>query len=242
MDSRRVFLKKGLGLAGIIAAGEAPASIVKSMIGMHNAMMDGKQLPYKRRLQWLQFNATDDSLIGCYIDTGIVPNGNQDFSIVFSDFTSRGRWLCGSRIAYANNAFGFYTAANSLNFEATYGNVVLNNSPEFSAFATTNVGQVTFRLDANILSASQELGSQTYGFTFMPQTISSWNNLVIGGLNNNGSIISFSVFKFYRATISGLRDYIPVIDWNDVACIYDQITGQLVYNQGTGSFIIGPDK
>lgn len=208
------------------------------LIDMRNGLMAGKRLPYKQRLQWLQFNATDDGAAGCYIDTGIVPNGSQDFSIVFSDFTSKGRWICGSRIAASNNAFGFYTNAGSLDFYTTYGGALLGRP---GAFATTNVGRVTFRLDANILSASQELGAQTYRYTFTPQTISSGRNLVIGGLNNNGSIFSFSVFKFYRATIAGLRDYIPVIDWNNVACIYDQITGQFAYNQGTGAFIAGPD-
>ena len=208
------------------------------LINMRNAMMAGKRLPYKRRLQWLQFNATDDGTVGCYIDTGIVPNGSQDFSIVFSDFTSQGRWICGSRIGYGNNALGFFSNTNSLNLYTTYGNTVIGGP---GAFATTNVGRVTFRLDANIFSASQELGTQTYGYTFTPQTISSGRNLVIGGLNNNGAIISFSVFKFYRATIAGLRDYIPVIDWNDVVCLYDQITGQFAYNQGTGAFVAGPD-
>lgn len=208
------------------------------LINMRNGLMAGKRLPYKRRLQWLQFNATDDGATGCYIDTGIVPNGSQDFSIVFSDFTSKGRWLCGSRIASGNNAFGFYAAANSLNFETVYGGRRVSGP---GAFATTNVGRVTFRLDANILSASQELGAQTYGYTLPAQTISSGRNLVIGGLNNNGAIISFSMFRFYRATIAGLRDYIPVIDWNDVACLYDQITGQFAYNQGTVAFVASPD-
>jgi hypothetical protein len=33
-----------------------------------------------------------------------------------------------------------------------------------------------------------------------------------------------------------IHDFIPVLDWNDVACLYDKVTDELYYNQGTGEF------
>ena len=41
MNTRREIVKAGVGLAAIIAAGKAPASVVKSMIGMRNLMIAG---------------------------------------------------------------------------------------------------------------------------------------------------------------------------------------------------------
>ena len=42
------------------------------------------------------------------------------------------------------------------------------------------------------------------------------------------------------------RDYIPVIDKNGAACLYDKVSGQMFYNQGSGDFktgdIIPPEK
>ncbi len=34
--------------------------------------------------------------------------------------------------------------------------------------------------------------------------------------------------------------YIPVLDWSDVACMYDEVTGSFLYNQGSGEFSAGP--
>lgn len=33
-----------------------------------------------------------------------------------------------------------------------------------------------------------------------------------------------------------VRDFIPVLDENDVACLYDKVSKQFFYNQGTGTF------
>ena len=36
-----------------------------------------------------------------------------------------------------------------------------------------------------------------------------------------------------------IRDFIPVIDGNNVACLYEQVEGKLYYNKGTGTFTAG---
>ena len=45
----------------------------------------------------------------------------------------------------------------------------------------------------------------------------------------------------FMDSVSIVRDFIPVIDWHDEPCMYDQVTKTLFYNQGTGSFVAGPD-
>ena len=45
----------------------------------------------------------------------------------------------------------------------------------------------------------------------------------------------------YKQTRNGvlIRDLIPVIDMDDVPCMYDKVSGALFYNQGTGEFAYG---
>lgn len=45
--------------------------------------------------------------------------------------------------------------------------------------------------------------------------------------------------KFYDENNTLLRDFIPVLDENDVPCLYDQVSQTYFYNQGTGTFGYG---
>ena len=36
-----------------------------------------------------------------------------------------------------------------------------------------------------------------------------------------------------------IRDFIPVLDKEGIACMYDKVNGEFFYNQGTGDFIVG---
>lgn len=36
-----------------------------------------------------------------------------------------------------------------------------------------------------------------------------------------------------------IRDFIPVLDTNNIPCLYDKVNRQLYYNQGTGQFLYG---
>ena len=65
--SRRDVIKGGLGLAGMLAFGEAPGIIVKSMAGMRQGMVSSESLPYDAEVQYIESNGTQ------YIDTGVIP-------------------------------------------------------------------------------------------------------------------------------------------------------------------------
>lgn len=46
-------------------------------------------------------------------------------------------------------------------------------------------------------------------------------------------------FKIYDNDIL-VRDFIPVLDYNKIPCMYDKVENKFYYNQGTGDFIAGP--
>jgi hypothetical protein len=58
-----------------------------------------------------------------------------------------------------------------------------------------------------------------------------------------GGINSYCQAKCYYCKIFNnnelIRDYIPALDENNVACLYDKVTQTFFYNQGTGSFTAG---
>jgi hypothetical protein len=63
--------------------------------------------------------------------------------------------------------------------------------------------------------------------------------------NNQGSAGVYYTGRVYRLVItdgtSVIQDLIPVLDWSDVPCMYDRVSGALYYNAGTGSFSYGAD-
>lgn len=60
---------------------------------------------------------------------------------------------------------------------------------------------------------------------------------VAQGTNNwSGRLYSC---KIYDENNNLIRDFIPVIDFNGIPCMYDKVTDQYFYNQGTGQFTPG---
>ena len=61
---------------------------------------------------------------------------------------------------------------------------------------------------------------------------------------NGGTSMPFSgkiyYAKIYDENGTMVRDFIPILDKNNVPCMWDKITGQFFYNAGTGAFTAGP--
>ena len=60
-------------------------------------------------------------------------------------------------------------------------------------------------------------------------------------INLAGATASIMRFKVHYFKVwendTLVHDFIPVLDWNDVPCLYDKVSGELLYNQGTGQFL-----
>lgn len=64
----------------------------------------------------------------------------------------------------------------------------------------------------------------------------------IFALNRGGSVfepssIKLYYIKFYDSEDTLLRDFIPVLDSNNVPCLYDKVSNTYFYNQGSGTFL-----
>lgn len=64
-------------------------------------------------------------------------------------------------------------------------------------------------------------------------------SLYIGAANSTyASYCRIYSAKIYKDDVL-VRDFTPVLDSNNVACMYDNVSGEYFYNQGTGEFIAG---
>lgn len=63
--------------------------------------------------------------------------------------------------------------------------------------------------------------------------------------NHNGSPENKCAIRFYGCKIYNgttlMRDFIPVLDYEGVPCLYDRVENKFYHRSGTGSFIAGPE-
>jgi hypothetical protein len=74
-------------------------------------------------------------------------------------------------------------------------------------------------------------------------TIDTKLNMFLFGANNGGALKSYGGSRVYSnwIEVNGVlvRDLIPVLDWNDVPCMFDNVSEEFLYNKGTGQFSYG---
>ena len=183
-----------------------------------------------------------------WIDTGIKPTTTTKIRCVLS---------C-AEMGTANNItfYGARTAADAitnlglLNYQAT-------QKIRFDRGAYAYSGSYG-PLNANTFYEVVQDGNQNYvNGVSAPNSTGTFANvdytIFIFGINDNGSYLtnlpsspgvwkeSVKRFKLFQIWDNGvlLRDMIPVLDSDGVPAMYDKVTSQFFYNQGTGQFTYG---
>jgi hypothetical protein len=175
--------------------------------------------------------------------TDFTPSNTSRVVVKIKDNETAGRWIFGTRTAYANRAFGFYGDNSTTSYASQFGSnyVVIGN------YDMSNSGIVT--VDYNGVIKTCTITSD-YGRTLSKgignTTFTAPAPLVLFGLNFNGTLVgSQSKIKLYAASIysngSLVHDYIPV-RVGQAGYLYDKVSKTLLGNSGTGSFVLGPDK
>lgn len=181
--------------------------------------------PYKQELTFLRSTGTQ------YINTGFVPN--QDTRILSTMVCPKvggANWAYGARVRSGTAQLNFDRDTDNA-FQADYG----SRSADWSA---PSDDQAPFEVDSNknVITA--------FGITrtVTAQTFDATVPLVLFGNNTNGTI-TYGKISFYSCKIWDndvlVRDYIPVLDWEDVPCLYDKVNRKLYYNAGSGTFTYG---
>ena len=193
------------------------------------------QKPYAKRLAYLESTGVQ------YIDTGYIPNENteiianaaflendynlQQYGCIINKNGKYSRWHFG---VYQNKLCTFKTSAGST------GDVSKAYDDEFHEYYLSDS---TAGLDDQFITPSD---TQEIDVSF---TLFARN----GYVNNGGSA---NVGYYTKSRIKDLKiyensqlihSYIPVVDNNGKAALYDEITGTMLYNRGSGEFIKGEE-
>lgn len=171
-----------------------------------------------------------------YIDTGftITPSNGTGIKIeVDAEFpTTTAEWAAhGTGNGVTNAIFVGLAKSNSV---LAYGNGCSALVTPLNYPANT---RATFTLD---MSAGMYSVSDIGSVSFTPQTPSVNLNVYLFAYNG-GNDAGCCSSKLYACRIYDngtlVRDYIPCLDDNGVACLYDTVESKYYYNAGTGTFV-----
>jgi len=189
-------------------------------------------LPYDSKVQYLKSDS------GQYIDTGIIPSGST-FGMKLRTNYGTGRYdanndcfIAGCRNDSSNTRWCI--GRTKYNFYYGYGGYEKSSESIYATIFTTSLN---FLNDKKFTVNGSSMSLPSLSFT------PSYNIRLFGSA---GVSAYYSVWygEMYSAQISNgsdiIMDLIPVRK-DGVGYMYDKISGNLLGNNGTGSFIIGPD-
>lgn len=177
-----------------------------------------------------------------YIDTGMTGDLDTSYEIEASTSVTTDGFmvLFGSRLSASSRVIS--TLVNpKTNIVNDFGDYT---STRQSYPITSNVRYRTFNSKSERSVYDYESGDIDTVTTKYTSEFETPTNLYIG-YKSSGFTESMTNFqgRIYSCKIWQndvlMRDYIPVLDNEGVACLYERVSGEFYYNQGTGDFIAG---
>ena len=180
------------------------------------------QRKYQRELDYIESTGTQ------YIDTGITINTSTDeVEFIFENLEDTVyKWFFGEHDNNARFGLGSGDGVNKRNVaygKNTYkvSDAILYNSKH--TFTSNSKG--IFINDVKIADYSSFSSTSTlylFNLNLSPSTYTAKAKVWSYKHKRNGTLV---------------RDFIPVLDNNNVACLYDKVNDELYYNAGTGEFL-----
>ena len=169
-----------------------------------------------------------------YIDTGFKPNQNTRVVIdLYIEESSAYQSIFGCRTTTTNNTFSLFATPNNAGFRNDYANGRVTAE-------VSSAGRHLIDVNKNVLTVDgAEVGTNT------ASTFQTAYNMYLLQNNTAGAIASAYPFsgKLYSCRIYDngtlIRDFVPCLDSEGVACLYDKVTKEYYYNAGTGDFTAG---
>lgn len=197
--------------------------------------------PYKRKLEYLESTGTQ------WIDSGwrlSDPSNTFELDTRVVVGTAQSNIYC--CICGVNNSGGagdrqYYLVQV---YNRTTTSLVLHHGNSSKSVTTTNVSypadiRVTYNGSGTTeMIINDVVNTLSDSITSVPDLsmyIFSTNYNIVPAKRQN---ITGKIY-FFKIKESGVfvRDFIPVLDNNDTPCMYDRVSKQLFYNQGSGQFL-----
>ena len=176
--------------------------------GYEDAVAEWK--PYEQELEYIQSTGTQ------YFDTELVVNKSDTYEYEIDALFTSSSWG-------GTNGYMQFNSSISLNNRAKI-KVVYNGATHVESIYVNN----------ELVSSTD--WSNSYSGTDVKIGI-----LKMGDANDSWYTSDPQIGKIYSLYVRKnnilIRDYIPVLDWNGVACLYDKVNRKMTYNSGTGLFL-----
>lgn len=179
---------------------------------------------YKCRVEYLESTGTQ------WIDTGIAPSNITPIAKL--KFIPTQQYSLGNY-----GIFGCF-GANNNRFQIFYNSIGIGTyvSKSWQVNTTYEVELNGKTPSATINGTVETSGySNANGFSSDNMYLFTRNN---GNVADNGVALKLYYCKIWNNEVL-VRDFIPVLDNSGRPAMYDQVSGQLFYNQGTGEFTYG---
>lgn len=182
-----------------------------------------------------------------YIDTGVIPVSSMKMYVKFQyvNTTSSSYNVFGARNQTYTGVTCFVSDANDTIQADWFSNKNDNTNRWTQTIGVSSNDIFEYNMENSGCKIIKN-GSLVATHKFSPDNTTSYslflNGVNMAGVPNNSMTASGRIyaFKIWNSNGTPIRDMIPVLDSNNVPCMYDKVTNQFYYNAGTGNFIAGP--
>ena len=194
-------------------------NVAKKITDMYVGVIAGTYTP----IEYIESTGTQD------INTAFNPNTNTKVELKIN-LTGTGTLTDYERIIESYNGSTAYLGLKRSNRTTTWA-YQLNNSGKKSFDLTQGVDYAL-----ELTNSSLKVDDTTYTFTATTYT-SSYPIHIFHGNDRYGKLKLYYMKIYDNGVLT--RDYIPVLDANNVPCLLDRVSGKAYYNIGTGTFTSG---
>lgn len=197
------------------------------------------QNPYARELEYIESTGTQ------YIDTLWNPaSRNARIKCVLAPTaTLKGVAVFGSENENYDCKWLFALGAMNYNYSRFYPHLgQFNNKGMYKAVVTNYKTTINWSL---VYGGEMNCSITTTGTSnlrvqnFTTDITTHKDHLkIFQSLDTQRASMKLYYFQIYEDEVL-VKDFIPVIDNNNVPCLYDKVEGKLYYNQGEGEFLYG---
>lgn len=187
-----------------------------------------RTLPYKRRLAYLESHGSE------YVDTGVRLDVSSDVVTVATTLSAQSGdakvvWTASwTEAEHYTDRIVFFGKNTAIRISLW----ITDGSATYSPFGIADPG-VMINAVADYVNSVVRFNELTYAIGKK-----SRHYKTINIFNSTSADVRVGMFKVNRGG-TDIISLIPVMSFDDKPCFYDEVSGQLFYNQGTGEFTWG---
>lgn len=197
--------------------------------GRFGVLKEVMSLPYTEELDYLESTGTQYIDTGVYVTTSLT---NIEAKVIISKTGTQ--YICGA--GNTNNTTGFSVA------QASGTNELIVDIGNYATYRVKtgvvlyNTGERVIKIKDKNIYVNGALCGTSQGY------INGTASTPLYLFANRDASTKYMLKMYYFKEYDGdtlIRDFIPVLDKDGIACMYDKVSREFFYNQGTGSFIAG---